>query len=156
MTNTIDYNHYMRRAMQHMISEILSEVAENGLPGAHHFYISFLTGAKGVDIPAHLRASYPEEMTIVLQEWFDNLAVMDDDRFAVTLSFHGKAENLVIPFSAMTGFADPSVQFQLRFDAVDEYEEEEIEEVDAEEEAEPTDAEVIQLDAFRKPKSPAE
>ncbi len=157
MSNSIDYNVYMRRAMQHMISQILAEVAENGLPGEHHFYIQFLTKYEGVDLPAHLRATYPDEMTIVLQEWFDNLTVIGDDRFAVTLSFHGKAENLVVPFAAITAFSDPSVNFNLRFD-VSEIEAEnealgdEAEEVQVSgEDARPVgEADVIQLDSFRK------
>lgn len=154
MKEQIDYNFYMRRAMQHMISEVLADVAENGLPGEHHFYISFQTSNRHVTIPDHLRASYPDEMTIVLQEWFDDLAVMGDDRFSVTLSFHGKAEQLIIPFAAITGFSDPSVQFNLRFDGVAD---EDIESGDGDEtdlaekaEAPSGNAEVIQLDKFRK------
>ena len=115
---SIDYNSYMSRALQKMIGDLLSEVAENGLPGAHHFYIQFRTKAKGVVLPDHLKTRFPEEMTIVMQEWFDNLGVMDD-RFAVTLSFGGKAENLVIPFEAITGFSDPSANFSLQFEEVE-------------------------------------
>lgn len=154
MNDAIDYNIYMRRAMQHMISEVLSQVSEDGLPGDHHFYISFLTRFKGVDIPEYLRGQYPDEMTIVLQEWFEDLAVMDHDRFAVTLSFHGKAENLVIPFAAITGFSDPSVQFNLRFDAAELEEGDEEDDEDAAPEGEKPavqgDADIIDLDKFRK------
>ncbi len=155
MSENLDYNTYMRRAMQNMIGDVLADVAEAGLPGDHHFYISFLTPFNGVVIPEHLRAQYPEEMTIVLQEWFEDLGVMDD-RFAVTLSFHGKAEQLVIPFAAVTGFADPSVNFNLRFDAseielddaADDASEVELSDESA---SSPVDAQVIQLDSFRKP-----
>ncbi len=91
-------------------------MAEDGLPGNHHFYISFETGHPGVDIPDWLRESYPEEMTIVLQEWFDDLAVTPD-RFSVTLNFSNRPETLVVPFAAVRTFVDPSVKFGLKFDA---------------------------------------
>lgn len=111
-----DYQALMQNSLRRMIGDVLSEVALGGLPGAHHFYISFKTRHAGVSIPVYLYEQYPEEMTIILQNWFDGLAVMDD-RFAVTLSFNGKPEPLVIPFGAITGFADPSVEFNLRFEA---------------------------------------
>ncbi len=160
MSNSINYNFYMRKAMLDMVSGVLSQVAESGLPGEHHFYISFLTRAKGVSIPEHLLIDYPDEMTIVLQEWFDDLAVMGDERFAVTLSFHGKAEKLVVPFEALTGFSDPSVQFNLRFDAMRMEEDFSVDEDDDyalqfgegedDEGAALGEAQVIEFDKFRK------
>ena len=112
----LNYGHLMQKAMRRMMAEVLSTVAENGLQGDHHFYISFETSHPGVDIPDWLRRSYPDEMTIVLQEWFDDLAVTPD-RFSVTLNFSNRPETLVIPFAAVRTFVDPSVKFGLKFDA---------------------------------------
>jgi len=95
---------------------VLSDAAKKGLPGDHHFFISFDTHADGVRISDRLRAQYPEEMTIILQHQFWDL-VVEDDRFAITLSFGGRHERLTIPFSALTAFADPSVKFGLQFEA---------------------------------------
>ncbi len=111
----LNYGQLMQRAMRRMMADVLAIVAEEGLTGDHHFYISFETEHPGVDIPDWLRESYPEEMTIVLQEWFDDLAVTPD-RFSVTLNFSNKPETLVIPFAAVRTFVDPSVKFGLKFD----------------------------------------
>ena len=99
-TVRLDYGNLMQKAMRSMMTEVLSQVAETGLPGDHHFYISFDTEHPGVDMPDWLRDSYPDEMTIVLQEWFDNLAVTQD-RFSVTLNFSDQAQTLVIPLEAV-------------------------------------------------------
>lgn len=115
-SNRLNYGHLMQKAMRRMMAEVLGTVAEDGLPGNHHFYISFETGHPGVDIPGWLHESYPEEMTIVLQDWFDDLAVTPD-RFSVTLNFSNRPETLVIPFAAVRTFVDPSVKFGLKFDA---------------------------------------
>jgi uncharacterized protein len=112
----LNYGHLMQKAMRRMMAEVLGIVAENGLPGDHHFYISFETAHPGVDIADWLRETYPEEMTIVLEEWFDDLAVTPD-RFSVTLNFSDRLETLVIPFGAVRTFVDPSVRFGLKFDA---------------------------------------
>ena len=96
--------------------DVLKLVAEIGdAPGEHHFFIEYITGAPGVEVPDFLREEYPERMTIVLQHQFDNLTV-EDDRFAVTLWFKGKQTELSIPYNAVTSFADPSVQFGVRFE----------------------------------------
>ena len=105
----------MQRAMQGLVSEALSVVAEHGLPGEHHFYISFSTGHPGVVMPDWLRDQHPDEMMIVLQYEFNDLAVTSD-RFSVGLSFDNKPVTLVIPFDAVLQFADPSAEFGLRFD----------------------------------------
>lgn len=118
MTDLLNYPARMRRALQSMIAEILGDVAENGLPGDHHFYITFDTRHPAVDIPAYLKERFPETMTIVLEAWFDDLGVMDD-RFCVTLNFNNTPEPLVIPFDALISFADPSIEFGLRFDMDD-------------------------------------
>ena len=111
----LNYGQLMQKAMRRMMADVLSEVAENGLPGEHHFYISFETDHPGVDIPDWLRESYPDEMTIVLQDWFDDLAVTPD-RFSVTLNFSNQPYTLVIPFGAVRTFVDPSVRFGLKFE----------------------------------------
>ena len=113
--NRLDYGQLMQKAMRQMMADILRQVAEDGLPGEHHFYISFETDHPGVDIPDWLRDTYPEEMTIVLQDWFDDLAVAAD-RFSVTLNFSDMPQALVIPFEAVRTFVDPSVRFGLKFD----------------------------------------
>lgn len=112
----LNYGHMMQKAMRRLMAEVLGTVAENGLPGDHHFYISFETAHPGVDIAEWLRESYPDEMTIVLQEWFDDLAVTPD-RFSITLNFSNRPETLVVPFAAVRTFVDPSVKFGLKFDA---------------------------------------
>jgi uncharacterized protein len=114
-SDTINYGHYMEKAMRGVMAEVLGHVAEHGLPGEHYFYITFETTHPGVDIADWLRERYPEEMMIVMQEWFADLAVMDD-RFSLTLNFSNQPETLVIPFEAVKTFIDPSAKFGLKFD----------------------------------------
>jgi uncharacterized protein len=155
MADHFHYGRLMHKAMRGLMAEVLRRVSEEGLPGKHHFFITFATDHPGVDIPGHLSERYPEEMTIVLQDWFEDLAVLDD-RFAVTLNFGDAPETLVVPFDAITTFVDPSVEFGLRFDAheepdSDEDEDEEFEEADEDEDRKPEQqGEVVQLDTFRK------
>ncbi len=112
----LDYDYLMHKALRTLMRDVLEMVAQlRDAPGAHHFYIEFMTHGAGVDIPDALKQEYPERMTIVLQHQFENL-VVDEDKFAVTLWFKGKESRLVIPFQAVTSFADPSVQFGLRFE----------------------------------------
>lgn len=108
------YAEMVEDAMRGVVRQALTEAAERGLPGEHHFYIGFLTQAPEVEMPAPLRAQYPDEMTIVLQHQFWNLLV-DEHGFSVDLSFGGKRESLYVPFSALTRFVDPSVEFGLQF-----------------------------------------
>ncbi|WP_370030551.1 SspB family protein [Oceanicella sp. SM1341] len=110
-----NYGQLMQRALRGLLVEVLTEVAQNGLPGEHHFFITFDTSHPGVDVSPALLQRYPSEMTIVLQDWFDDLAVAGD-RFSVTLNFGDVPERLVIPFDAVRVFVDPSVEFGLRFD----------------------------------------
>ena len=110
----LDYDRLMEDALRSVVKRALGVAAERGLPGQHHFYVTFRTDRPGVAIPDSLRRRYPKEMTIVLQHQFWGLAV-DDAKFEVTLSFDSKHERLVIPLPAITAFVDPSVQFGLQF-----------------------------------------
>ncbi len=112
----LDYDYMMQQALRYLMRDVLSLVADVGdAPGEHHFYIEFLTRGPGVSIPDFLLEDYPERMTIVLQHQFEQLTVSDDG-FGVTLWFKGKEARLEIPFGAITSFADPSVEFGLRFE----------------------------------------
>ncbi len=154
---TIDYGALMHQAMRGLIRQVLEGVARNGLPGEHHFFISFDTNHPGVDIAPWLHDRYPEDMTIVLQHWFDALDVRDDG-FSVVLNFGESQEPLVVPWAAMKTFVDPSVEFGFRFERQDDEEMSEIEEapfesIEEEDAPEPPsrrDAEVVSLDKFRK------
>ena len=110
----IDYPQLIDTAMRSVVREVLRDASKNGLPGEHHFFISFKTEFSGVSISEQLKKRYPEEMTIVLQHQFWDFKV-EDNRFQVTLSFGGVPEKLVIPYAALTAFADPSVKFGLQF-----------------------------------------
>ena len=110
----IDYNRLIHHALLSAVRELLTDAAAHGLRGDHHFYLAFNTTHPGVLIPDYIRAQHPEEMTIVLQNQFWDLTV-SDDVFSVKLSFNSKPEELVIPFDALIGFLDPSVQFALQF-----------------------------------------
>ena len=118
MPDTIDYGNLMHDAMRGLIQEVLQDVAANGLPGEHHFFITFDTLHKDVKIADWLSDRYPEEMTIVVQHWFDNLQVSDTG-FSITLNFGDNPEPLYIPFDALKTFVDPSVEFGLRFEGQD-------------------------------------
>ena len=111
----IPYDEIVQEALRAVVGRVLGEVETSGiLPGEHHFYITFKTGAAGVDIPRHLSERFPDEMTIVIQNRFWDLKVADDG-FEVGLSFNQAPARLVIPFSAITGFVDPTVNFALQF-----------------------------------------
>lgn len=145
--------------MQGLMAEALSIVAEHGLPGDHHFYITFITHHPGVDMPDWLRERFPDDMVVVLQHEFQGLAVTQD-RFSVTLSFNNRLATLVVPFDAVSQFADPSAEFGLRFDPSDAVEGDEeaedlaeIADAEAREHAAAKDrpaGEVVSLDSFRK------
>jgi hypothetical protein len=116
----IGYDHLMQDALRTVVRQALQQgQGARGLPGRHHFYISFLTCAPGVAIPDHLTARYPEEMTIVLEHQYWDLEVYQD-RFRVILKFGGQPHPITIPFSAITRFYDPSVKFGLQFEAMGE------------------------------------
>jgi hypothetical protein len=117
-TDHIRYDVLARDALRGVLRRVLSDAAEHGLPGDHHFFITFLSTADGVKLSPRLLAQYPEEMTIILQHQFWDL-VVTEDRFEVGLSFGGVPERLVIPFAAIKSFLDPSVQFGLQFEPSD-------------------------------------
>jgi len=120
----IPYDEIVQEALRAVVGRVLDQIAATGqLPGGHHFYITFKTGAAGVSIPKHLSERFPDEMTIVIQNRFWDLKV-NDDGFEVGLSFNQAPARLVIPFAAITSFQDPEVNFQLAFQAQDEMEEE--------------------------------
>ena len=113
----IPYDEIVQEALRAVVGRVLGTVAESGgLPGDHHFYITFKTQAAGVDIPKRLIERFPDEMTIVMQNRYWDLLV-DDERFSVGLSFNQISSKLVIPYAAITGFHDPAVNFELRFQA---------------------------------------
>lgn len=116
--NTIDYEALAQDAMRGVVRTILTRVAEHGLPGEHHFYISFDTLAQGTILSKRLKEKYPEEMTIVLQHRFWDL-IVTDVRFEVKLTFDGIPERLVVPFTAIKVFFDPSVRYGLQFESPD-------------------------------------
>ncbi len=111
----LKYDVMVERALRGVLREALIYVAENGLPGEHHFYITFRTDHPDVDIPDHLHERYPSEMTIVLQHQYWSLEVSEEN-FGITLSFSDIPERLTVPFDSVVAFADPSVRFGLQFD----------------------------------------
>ncbi len=169
MPQDIDYGNLMHNAMRSLIRSVLTDVAERGLPGAHHFFITFDTHHPDAELADWLGDRYPGEMTVVLQHWFDNLTVTEDG-FAVTLNFGNRPEPLYVPFDAIKTFVDPSVEFGLRFESAEDEEEDivgiehmpvsDLIETTAQETAagsetpaksEPQgEAEVVSLDSFRK------
>jgi hypothetical protein len=153
MSQSIDYGSLMHRALRGLIDDVLSDVAEHGLPGSHHFFITFDTRHPSAKLADWLRERYPEEMTIVLQHWFEGLET-EDEGFGVTLNFGDNPERLYVPYDAIRTFVDPSVEFGLRFESHEsEAEEEAGEPVAAEpetDEADHQDAEIVSLDSWRK------
>ena len=117
-TDHIRYDVLARDALRGVLRRVLADAAEHGLPGEHHFFITFLSTAEGVKLSPRLLAQYPEEMTVILQHQFWDL-VVTEDRFEVGLSFGGIPERLVVPFSSIKSFFDPSVQFGLQFEPAD-------------------------------------
>ena len=156
--HSIDYGNLMHKAMRGLIFEVLTDIAANGLPGNHHFFITFDTMHPDVEIADWLSDRYPGEMTIVIQHQYENLMVSEQG-FAITLSFGDSPEPLYIPYDAIRTFVDPSVEFGLRFESQDD--EADAEAADApeapmevmaepEEAAPHKDADVVSLDQLRK------
>ena len=157
MSLEIDYGNLMHSAMRGLIKSVLETVAEDGLPGQHHFFITFDTNHPDVQIADWLADRYPGEMTVVMQHWFEDLDVTESG-FGVTLNFGESPERLYIPFDAIKTFVDPSVEFGLRFEAPEDDEDDEdllaeatnSDHVQEDSDPEKTDAEVVSLDSFRK------
>jgi len=158
MSQSIDYGNLMHDAMRSLIQKVLNDVAQSGLPGQHHFFITFDTMHPDVELADWLSDRYPEEMTVVIQHWFDNL-VVNDEGFAITLNFGDNPEPMYIPYDAIKTFVDPSVEFGLRFET-QETEEDGVEEFESDSEPDSDfveiedlahhDAEIVSLDSFRK------
>jgi len=160
----IDYELMVQESLRNVIKDTLKMVSKNGLPGTHHFYLSFKTNYPGVDLPDFLREEYPEEITIVLQYEFWDLEVAEES-FCVTLCFNDIHERLNVPFNAIVSFVDPSVKFGLQFTPA-EIDEDAIKTLPIEEKKKPTrkstksaletkndttmSDNVVTLDAFRK------
>ena len=119
MKDLLRYDKMVEAALRGVVREALARAAASGLPGAHHFYITFRTDAPGLALPDFLRKDYPDEMTIVLEHQYWDLEV-EEEKFSVGLSFKNRNEKLTIPFAAITAFADPSVKFGLQFQAASE------------------------------------
>ena len=118
MTDRFQYDALVDDALRSVVRRVLLQVADKGLPGSHHFYISFRSTDPGVQLPEYLRAKYPEEMTIVLQHQYWDL-IINDVFFEVTVSFNKQRERIRVPFAALSAFVDPSVRFGLQFDRKD-------------------------------------
>lgn len=152
------YDKMVEQALRGVVRKAIEEVMKDGLTGDHHFYITFMTDYPGVNIPEYLKERYPGEMTIVLQFQFYDLDV-DDEKMQVTLSFNNVPEKLEIPLTAITIFADPSVNFALQFQPLDEGVEPDFEPDDTDPTGTDDDSgssddgktgEVVSLDQFRK------
>ena len=171
MSRSIDYGNLMHEAMRGLIRKVLDDVAQNGLPGSHHFFITFDTSHPDAELADWLSDRYPGEMTVVMQHWYDKLDV-GADGFGITLNFGDAPEPLYVPYDAIKTFVDPSVEFGLRFESQDEEEKsgvttvtqpdvlpqpattkaKAIEDEDQDEDSEKPgkDADVVSLDSFRK------
>jgi hypothetical protein len=169
MSQTIDYSNLMHDAMRSLIKKVLTDVQANGLPGSHHFFITFDTTHPDAELADWLSDRYPEEMTVVMQHWYDNLEV-GEDGFGISLNFGDAPEALFVPYDAIKTFVDPSVEFGLRFESEDDEDDNDDLEAALEEvleDSEPVqmpdpkptsesddgpakEAEVVSLDSFRK------
>ncbi len=155
-SQTIDYGNLMHKAMRGLILEVLTDISANGLPGNHHFFITFDTMHPDVEIADWLSDRYPGEMTVVIQHQYESLRVTDQG-FSITLSFGDSPEPLYVPYDSIKTFVDPSVEFGLRFETQDDDDDSaDAPEAPMEVMAEPEDdapkkdADVVSLDQFRK------
>ncbi len=158
MSRSIEYGNLMHEAMRGLIRKVLQDVADNGLPGAHHFFITFDTSHPDAELADWLSDRYPGEMTVVMQHWYDKLDV-GAEGFSVTLNFGDAPEPLYIPYDAIKTFVDPSVEFGLRFETQEEETDTQtphaapetpaLEALDRDEHAS-KEGDVVSLDSFRK------
>ena len=154
MPDEIDYGNLMHNAMRLLIQNVLAEVKSNGLPGEHHFFITFDTNHVDVEMAPWLKERYPTEITVVMQHWYDDLEVRDDG-FSVTLNFGDTHEHLVIHYEARLTFVDPSVEFGLKFESSEEKDSQEVipspnSEEDNRDNIKKETGEIVSLDSFRK------
>lgn len=161
MSREIEYGNLMHDAMRGLIRRVLQDVADHGLPGNHHFFITFDTAHPDAELADWLSDRYPGEMTVVMQHWFDGLEVTDEG-FSVTLNFGDAPEPLYIPYDAIRTFVDPSVEFGLRFEQqenedaddnlpmIPEVTSTEVVAKDEPKEPPSKDADIVSLDSFRK------
>lgn len=150
----MDYAGLTQNALRGVIRQALNRAADEGLPGEHHFYVTFLTRAKGVSIPPDLLARYPYDITIVLQHQYQDLRVAEDF-FRVTLTFGGVPKILTVPFAAITRFHDPYAQFMLEFEVEDapivmDEAEDEADEAAGDDASGEDEPKIVSLDQFRK------
>lgn len=160
ISDSLPYDQWIEDALRGVVHQALLHTSQYGLPGDHHFYVTFRTTAEGVRLAPELRAEHPDEMTIVLQHQFWDLEV-DDEAFSVSLNFHGRPQRLHVPLKALTAFGDPSVNFGMHLKTVGVSaagDEETVEEESSDSAAEsrapeppaPETGEVVALDTFRK------
>ena len=154
MADEIDYGNLMHNAMRSLIQDVLIAVKNDGLPGEHHFFITFDTNHSEVEMAPWLKERYPTEITVVMQHWYDDLEVRDDG-FSVTLNFGDTPEHLVIPYEAILTFVDPSVEFGLKFESSVEEESTEDQGIptsdeDSRDDIKKDTGEIVSLDSFRK------
>ncbi|SEK96906.1 SspB family protein [Pacificibacter marinus] len=151
MAKSIDYGNLMHNAMRGLIRQVLENVRKDGLPGDHHFFITFDTMHPDVELADWLSDRYPEEMTVVIQHWFDNLEV-NEDSFSITLNFGDSPEPLFIPYDAIRTFVDPSVEFGLRFET-QESDEDDDDDTEISDSAKITDADVSEFEPAKPSKT---
>ena len=155
MSREIDYGNLMHTAMRGLIRTVLQDGADKGLPGSHHFFITFDTTHPDAQLADWLRDRYPGEMTVVMQHWYDNLEV-GEDGFGITLNFGDAPEPLYIPYDSIATCVDPSVECGLRFESAEDHDDDDddpLDETGEDHDDEPptsTDGEVVSLDSFRK------
>jgi len=158
MSRSIEYGNLMHDAMRGLIRQVLLDVVAHGLPGNHHFFITFDTSHPDAELADWLSDRYPGEMTVVMQHWYDKLEVTDEG-FSVTLNFGDAPEPLYIPYDAIRTFVDPSVEFGLKFEQQDSaaapaakdtpLTQEDEKELEVSDDT-PKAAEIVSLDSFRK------
>ena len=158
MTLAINYEDIIKDSLKNAIKKVLLDVSLKGLPGNHHFYISFITSFTGVKIAEWMIKDYPNKMTIVIQNWYENLNI-DDKCFSIVLNFKNKPEKLTIPFDSIISFSDPSVNFSLQFEGsasqnletiMDTKENDPQPQLDKDESESEQDSNIIQFEKYKK------
>ena len=151
MLKILNYTELMQNALRNLVRDVLRQIEIDGLPSDHHFYISFdITHTSG-KIAEWLKEKHPDEITIVIQNWFDGLIVTEND-FTITLNFGDQLEEMTVPFKSIISFVDPSVEFGLKFDKLEIVEDDQSDEAQmiSLENEEQNNAEIVSLDSFRK------